>query len=224
MNYIRKKTPFGPSQRFDLAAIAIAPQPTTSPGYALSSSFIRRRLGSDPTLERRERTSRISIWLALALVLVLPTTGCIFPKYRAYRLQIISTNLMANMDVDLIGVRQTEKAAVEALDINAYWSDKAKRAGYDPITFAFGREKPTTQILDKSHPDAATFKKYKSWRSKGATELAIIRDYPAELPPGPTDYRRGFVSLSTKRYPANTITILIQEEGYKIVTPERPKD
>ena len=151
-------------------------------------------------------------WRFMALVAV---AGCASgPK--PWNLSINKTT-SASIQVDLVGVTESEKPYWQGYDIDRYWTDGDLRRK---------NAQPLSQILKLGQPWVvpATDPHWRTWLGRGDTSLLIIANLPGHFDPGAADPRRLFLPLSKKAWDAknNTLEIEVQDTLIQVNTPQKP--
>lgn len=159
-----------------------------------------------------------------ALVAVSLFSGCTSaPKPRAYTIQVDLDPALAgsSLQVDLIGANPvSDLPKFESYSVSQYWNpgDPLRRDA-SKITLAFGQGRATTQTLDTKNPI------WQRWLQTGAQSLVVLVDLPgiAADRAGNADPRRLILPLDGARWgKTDTLHILIQESGAKLLTAQKP--
>jgi len=163
-------------------------------------------------------------WLAAALVALLLAGCATVPKPSPYNIQIKLDPALAgtSLQVDLIGANETSDLPKwQSYSVSEYWQPgNAFRRDARKVTIAFGRGQPTTHTL------ASTDKQWAEWLRTGALHLVVIADLPGTVSDqvGNADPRRLILPLDRAAWGSkvNTIEIVVQESGLRLMTPRRP--
>ena len=125
----------------------------------------------------------------------------------------------ASIQVDLVGVNNSELAAWNAKPIDDYFSaGDMFRKSSPKITLEFGANGKSVQSLSPSHPI------WQQWRAKGSTHVMVIADLPGyTLPMGGIDLRRQTVPLSSDKWDKSPPEISIQITPTGIILIPAPK-
>jgi len=159
-----------------------------------------------------------------ASAVLLAAAGCTgIGKYNV-RLGVNPALQSQSVQVDVIGVNDTNYAMWEQYSMGQYWSPGDKlRVGSEgaKVTFYFGLNREAVQTL----PISA--EKWKQWKSQGCRHLFVLADLGAVSDaPGEADPRRLILPLETHRWrgrPSNPIRIQIRESGIACETPPKPE-
>jgi uncharacterized protein YceK len=133
--------------------------------------------------------------------------------------QVASSYQGASIQVDLVGVNNSELAAWNAKPIDDYFAAGDMFRGSAPkVTLNFGSDQAGTQTLASSNPI------WKQWKSKSATYVMVIADLPGyTVPMGGVDLRRQVVPLSSDRWTKSPPEISIQVTPTGIILVPAPK-
>ena len=127
----------------------------------------------------------------------------------------INKTTSASIQVDLIGITESEMPYWAGYDIDKYWSDgdlRRKNAA------------PLTQILKLGQPwvVAKTDPKWKEWLGRGDSELLVIANLPGHFDAGPADPRRLILPLRNVYDAKNkTLEIEVQDTLIRLNTPQK---
>lgn len=162
-------------------------------------------------------------YLAMAVILTaVLTVGCAStkthpPRYQAWNVSITKSTT-ASIEVDLIGVRDSEKPIWDGYNLDKYWSDGDLRRK---------DAKPLTQILKVGQPWVVSMNdsKWQEWLNRGATDLLVVANLPGHFDAGPADPRHCYLSLNKYAWPpkTNTLEIVIQDTMISVQTPQALK-
>lgn len=164
----------------------------------------------------------------LAAGLLFANAGCASaPKARSYSIKITvdpedKRVAGSSFQVDLIGANAvSDLPRLRTYSVTDYWKPgDAMRKNADKVVLEFGQGKSHVQILDGTNPAWAR------WLRAGALQLVVLVDLPlvVEPKPGNEDPRRLILDLDVKRWPRNveTIDLLVQSSGIRLLTPMKP--
>jgi len=124
----------------------------------------------------------------------------------------------SSIQVDLIGVPESDKPSWEGYDMTKYWSDgDLRRSEADKLT----------QTMQMGHPWIISLDdpKWNEWLDRGASELMIIANLPGTLPSGSADPRRLFIPLDKHAWKAKngTLEFEVQDTIIQVLTPRNLK-
>lgn len=165
---------------------------------------------------------RIVLGLALLSLLL---GGCASaPSPRAYNVQVTLDGPLVgtSVQVDLVGANElADLPKWQSYSVTDYWQpNNAFRRDALKSTMQFGRGKPNTQTLLDSDPHWA------EWLRTGALRLVIVADLPGAVTDqmGNADPRRLILPLDRAAWghKVETIEILVQESGLRLMTPRKP--
>ena len=156
-------------------------------------------------------------WMMAGVLAAVLLAGCGTPGPKPWNLSINKTT-SASIQVDLIGVTETERPYWEGYNLDQYWTDGDLRRK---------NAQPLTQILKLGQPWVVptTDPKWKEWLGRGDTQLLIIANLPGHFDAGPADPRRLFVPLKPVWKPEtkDTLEIEVQDTLIKVNTPQKPE-
>lgn len=165
-----------------------------------------------------------TVFTLLTLVAAAVLAGCSSaPKPKAYAIQVDLDPALSgsSLQVDLIGANPvSDLPKFESYSVSEYWKpgDPLRRDA-SKFTLAFGEGRPTTQTL------LSTDAVWQRWLRTGAQHLVVLVDLPG-IPAdraGNADPRRLILPLDANRWGrTNTLHILIQESGARLLTPQKP--
>jgi hypothetical protein len=146
------------------------------------------------------------------------------PTPRAYNVKVTLDGPLADtsVQVDLVGANElADLPKWQSYSVTDYWQpNNAFRRDARKSTMQFGRGKPNTQTLLGSDPH------WEEWLRTGALDLVIVADLPGAVTDqmGNADPRRLILPLDRAVWGRNvdTIEILIQESGLRLLTPRKP--
>ena len=157
------------------------------------------------------------LWLAM-IVATGFVVGCGSTRPRPWNISI-SKATYASIEVDLIGVTESEKPYWQGYDIDKYWHDgDLRRKNANKITKILKMGQPWMVSIDDP--------KWQEWINRGATELLIIANLPGHFDAGPGDPRRLFLPLNKGAYhdvKNDTLEIEIQDTLILVNTPQNSK-
>lgn len=128
-------------------------------------------------------------------------------------------NELPTMEVDLVGVNETQVAAWEAYPVSTYFSGSdPRRQEAIKATMVFTNEKPGAQTLLSNDPI------WQRWASSGATKLVVLANIPGvRAQPGAPDPRRVILPLDRGTYTQDTIDLHLLRSGVENRTPMKVK-
>jgi len=156
----------------------------------------------------------------IAVVLVLAAlflVGCGTTQPTPWNVSITKTT-PASIEVDLIGVTESEKPYWEGYNIDKYWTDgDLRRKNAKPLSQDFQSGKRWVVSVDDT--------KWQEWINRGATSLLVIANLPGHFDAGPADPRRIFLPLEKAAWKAKNLTleIEIQDTMILVLTAQKPK-
>jgi hypothetical protein len=160
-------------------------------------------------------TASLALTLLAAAFFV---TGCgTTPKPKPWNLSITKTT-PASIQVDLIGITESEQPKWEGYSMDQYWSDgDLRRINAKPLTKTLAMNQPWT--ISETDP------KWQEWLDRGATELVIIANLPGKFPPGSADPRLNFFPLDKHIWISKNHTLEFEVQDTQVVslTPQKPK-
>jgi hypothetical protein len=162
--------------------------------------------------------------LALLLVLLLTAVGCSSTKVKKdkpvpWNVSLAKANPSSSIPlVDMVGVTPLAKSYWQNLNVADYCTPGSpEREGAWKVTGTF-KGNPTW-TLKQDDPI------WKTWLSRGVTELMVIADLPHKHPPGASDHAcRVFLRLDKNAFisDTHTIEVEIQDSHVQVLTPEKP--
>jgi hypothetical protein len=164
-----------------------------------------------------------SLAAAVLAALVAFTGGCGGAGMGKYNVTVVpgsslreSPGGMPSVEVDLVGVSESEAARWKSYPINDYFSGRDQlRADADKKTLAFTAGSPGPQTLSAKDPI------WQTWKGKQATELVILANLPGVSGKG-EDPRRLVLPLASNRWEGDTIEVEVQRSGIVPRTPMKP--
>ncbi len=182
--------------------------------------------------------------LAVCVLAVGLTGGCRSDPYgsllfgpRAYKVRVKIDHVsfgdvLPSLEVDLVGINQTEKGTWENYPISKYYSpNDSLRRDADRIVIKFSREDRGDKILERTTPIWGKWvgKKFdRGVPGKGAQWLFVIVNLPGvnEDKPGIQDPRRVILPLRSTKWPFGTkeIDIVIKRSMVVCTTQQKSKD
>jgi len=144
------------------------------------------------------------------------------PKAYAVRVTLDSPLIGTSVQVDLVGVNElADLPKWQTYSVTQYWQpDNAFRRDAQKYTMQFNRGTPTTQVL------LANDGHWAQWLGTGASQLVIVADLPGAVADqmGNADPRRLILPLDRGAWGrgVETIEILVQESGLRLMTPRKP--
>jgi len=167
---------------------------------------------------------RLCLVIVPGLLLVL-LAGCqTTPSPRAYAVNVTLDGPLAgsSVQVDLVGANElADLPKWQSYSVTNYWQpDNSFRRDARKFTMQFSRDKPTTQLLAANDPHWA------EWLRTGGLYLVIVADLPGAVTDqaGNADPRRLILPLDKAAWgrSTETIEILVQESGLRLMTPRKP--
>lgn len=158
--------------------------------------------------------------LLLACIPVVILAGCgVTILQPGFMTEVAPSYQGASIQVDLIGVNNSELAAWNAKPIDDYFAaGDMFRASAPKVTLNFGAGEDGMKSLPASHPI------WKQWKSKNATNIMVIADLPGyTVPMGGIDLRRQTVPLSSNQWAKSPPEISIQITPTGIILVPAPK-
>ena len=148
-----------------------------------------------------------------------PTMG----KY-TYRVTLDSalrdknTNMMPSIEVDFVGVNESESDRWIGYNIDDYFTPgNPQRANADRYTMPFTNDKSSAQTL------SAGSSNWNSWQGSGAKNMIILASIPLSSSQFAVDPRRLVLPLDRARWGRGmTIELLIKPSGIVLMTAMRP--
>lgn len=143
------------------------------------------------------------------------------PQAYAVRVTLDKPLVGSSVQVDLVGVNQTDLPKWQNYSVTQYWQpDNPFRRDAQKYAMQFSINTANTQVLLNNDPH------WSGWLSTGASQLVIIADLPGVITDqtGNADPRRLILPLDRAAWPknVNTIDILVQESGLRLMTPRKP--
>jgi hypothetical protein len=133
---------------------------------------------------------------------------------RPWNLSITKTT-PASIQVDLIGITESEKPKWEGYSMDLYWSERdLRRINAKPLT--------QTLTMGKAWTISENDPKWQDWLNRGATELVIIANLPGKFPPGAADPRLNFFPLGKTAWKAKDHTLVFEVQDTMVIplTPQ----
>ncbi len=171
------------------------------------------------------RSRAAAVWLTLGFLVLV---GC-SPAYHvvvsidesSWRPQGQGT--IPSLEVDLVGVNDSEKSAWDQHPISKYFSPNDRlRSDADRYTMTFKNDDLGPKTLEKGHAI------WKEWTAKGAQWLYVIVNLPGieQDQPGDSDPRRRILPLDKDKWKwgTNTLEIEIQSSIIRCNTPLKNDD
>lgn len=171
-------------------------------------------------------TNRTFLSLLSMLLLAAMATGCSrAPRMGQYTYRVAldealrdtNTGVMPSIEVDLVGVNETERSRWESVDIDDYFAPgNVLRANADRFTMAFTNENAQPQLLPGDHAI------WEKWKRAGAVNMFILASVPISSDQFAIDPRRLVLPLDQARWTSSLIDILVKPSGVVCQTPMRP--
>ena len=158
-------------------------------------------------------SSKITCLSVLLLAMVLVAAGCAgSSKIKAKPWNVsITKKVPASIEVDLIGIAETEKLVWEGYSIDKYWTPgDPRRASADKLTESL--EMGTPWKIDAKNPQ------WNKWINRGAKYLVIIARLPGRFEPGPADPRRVVLSLDKRAWEGKTLEFEVYDAEIRPLT------
>ena len=159
---------------------------------------------------------KLSLFI-LGVLAILSLTGCATGP-SAWNLKITQIT-PGSIQVDIVGITETEKPKWEAYNMDNYWNneDDPRRMNALKLTHFLELNKPW--VISKDDPI------WQKWLARGDTQLAIVANLPGNFPAGPGDPRLNFYSLDTASWKAKKQTLVfeVQDTIVNPVTPQKGK-
>ncbi len=165
-------------------------------------------------------TTQPFIRLIPACLLALFLSGCgVTILQPGFTTQVAPSYQGASIQVDLVGVNNSELPAWNAKPIDDYFAaGDMFRASAPKVTLNFGAGESDVKALSASNPI------WKQWNSKNATHVMVIADLPGyTVPMGGVDLRRQIIPLSSDKWAKSPPEISIQITPTGIILVPAPK-
>ncbi len=163
--------------------------------------------------------SNVQTLLALLLLVALAVSGCSSTKPKPVRWTLNITKVTpASIEVDLVGLTESEVELWENTDLDKYWSPGNRiRQNADKLSVKLDMNKP--EKVDQT--DA----KWDSWLARGATRLLIIANLPGRFDAGKADRRRRIIPLDKKAWKSkdNTLEFKVNDTDIIVMTPSQAR-
>jgi hypothetical protein len=151
---------------------------------------------------------------ALGAIAALSLTGCSTGP-TAWNIKITQIT-PGSIQVDLVGITESEKPKWEAYSMDSYWNNEndPRRMNALKLTHFLQLNKPW--VVPKDDPI------WQKWFSHGDTQLAIIANLPGNFPAGAGDPRLSFIPLNKGAWDAkkHTLSFEVQDTIVNPVTPQ----
>jgi len=156
--------------------------------------------------------------------------GCGKPKMGVYNITVTpdaslsegGTGRLAQLEVDLVGVKESDAAMWRDYKVDSYFSgNDALRSGAKEYTktMTFSEAKKGAQTLARN--DGI----WKVWRDRGVTHLFILASSKnLRGTGGGPELRRKELPLTTNRWKTEKIDIVVKNSGIDCPTPMEPLD
>jgi hypothetical protein len=158
----------------------------------------------------------IGRFAVLACLFGLLASGCASKQPQPWNVSIVKKT-PATIQVDLVGVRQGDKAEWAGRNITEYWSAGSQvRKDADKLSLNLKMGEPV--VIPSTDP------KWREWFQHGAQELLVIANLPGEFAPGGEDPRRKFLPLRSQDWePAKKATLEIEvlQSRIQVLTPQK---
>ncbi|HEX4263451.1 MAG TPA: hypothetical protein VH597_03855 [Verrucomicrobiae bacterium] len=152
---------------------------------------------------------------ALVLAVALATGGCkSAPKPVPWNVSITKTT-PASIEVDLVGVTESEKHFIDGLSMDSYWPNSPVRrdAEKNMMTKILKTNEPWLITRDDPH--------WEKWTKRGVTTLYVVANLPV-----PNGLWKVALPLDKKSWDAknHTLEIEIQNTLIRVNTPENARN
>ena len=129
-----------------------------------------------------------------------------------------NTGMMPSIEVDLVGVNESEKDRWDEQNIDQYFTPRdVVRANADRHSMAFTNSNSAPKLLKADAPD------WGAWIANGATHMFIFASIPLETTASGIDRRRLVLPLDRARWQSGvTIEILVKPSGVECKTAQKP--
>lgn len=180
------------------------------------------------------RSHRI-VGLTMFLCLIFAMTGCKAPKRFDVSVSLDAKSwekaygpILPSLEVDLVGINNSEKGNWENYSVNKYFSPgDSLRSDADRVTLTFTNEDRETKLLARKDPawDRWIGKLLSRQKHKDAKWLFVIANIPgiAQDLPGSQDPRRLILPLALKAWPVTTKRIEVELKSSGITSNPSPK-
>jgi hypothetical protein len=122
--------------------------------------------------------------------------------------QIKETGTVPTVEVNLIGINDSELPQWQGYSIDQYWTaDDKLRRGADKVVLKFGE---TSRIIQTLKRDGAV---WDTWEEKTARHLFVIADIPGVSGKGGSDGRLLVLPLDPKAWSVDKVTITVKAGG-----------
>lgn len=154
---------------------------------------------------------------ALSALVVMSLAGCSTGP-SAWNIKITQVT-PGSIQVDLVGISQSEKPKWEAYNMNDYWNNENDPRRRDALKLTQFLQLNKPWIVSRDNPI------WQKWFSHGDTELALIANLPGNFPTGPGDPRLNFIPLDAGSWKAkkHTLVFEVQDTIVNPITPEKNK-
>lgn len=183
--------------------------------------------GSIQTTEAIDMKSKhLVLQLAPLLLIAVFFTGCSSaPRMGKYTYRVVldealrdkNSGIMPSIEVDFVGVNESERDRWVSLNIDEYFSPgNVVRTNCNKRTMAFTNENTQPQTLSAS--DAI----WQTWSGSSAEEMFIMAIIPMPGDTSSVDPRRLILPLDQARWTGGVIELQIKPSGVVRLTPMRP--
>ncbi len=172
----------------------------------------------------------MNVWVAMALVVLgLSAVGCGQSKLRLGRYDLVvspdaslrdaGSGKIPQVEVDLVGVRDADKAEWAAYSVDKYFSgEDPMRAGAAKYTrtVTFGPDNNGPATIKSNDPI------WQEWEQRGVTTLYVFASARTmKTGSGGADLRRKEIPLTTDRWESGTnkIDVVVKSSGVDCPTP-----
>lgn len=169
---------------------------------------------------------QLVLQLAPLLLIAVFATGCSSsPRMGKYTYRVVldealrdkNSGIMPSIEVDFVGVNESERSRWDSLSIDDYFSPgNVVRANCNNHTMAFTNENSQPQQL--SAGDGI----WNTWSGSSAEEMFIMASIPISGDAFSVDPRRLVLPLNQARWTGGVIELEIKPSGVVRLTPMRP--
>ena len=164
------------------------------------------------------------IWALGMGAMALAFSGCKSCGPRPYNIQVdLDPSLRGkSVLVDVVGVNPPSVQRWDNYSMSSYWreGDPLRRDNAsDRVSFSFVSGDAASKTL------SVTNAQWKAWLGKGVNNIFVLADLPGphQDKPGDADDRRLKLPIDSCYWSkTNTLNILVQQSGLKVLTPQAP--
>ena len=172
------------------------------------------------------KSRHVLLQLTPLLLLVFFAVGCSrAPRMGKYTYTVTldealrdkNSGIMPSIEVDFVGVNESERSRWISLNIDDYFSPgNVVRANCNNYTMAFTNEKSQPQQLSASNDI------WQTWSGSSSEEMFILASIPVSGDVFSDDPRRLILPLDQARWTGGVIALEIKPSGVVRLTPMRP--